>query len=165
MGHPELARDFPEAARLGETLRRRGLHGAVAESCTGGLLGAALTAVPGSSDYVAGGVVAYSNAVKVGLLGVSEADLATHGAVSGVVASAMASGVRRACDAEVGIGITGIAGPGGGGDKAVGLIWIAVSGPGSAEASLRLEGDHGREPNRARAVTEALRLALEALEG
>jgi nicotinamide-nucleotide amidase len=106
----------------------RGLHIAVAESCTGGLLGARLTAVPGSSSVVLGGVIAYSNSVKEQLLGVSSETLTRYGAVSENVAIEMAAGARRTTGAEIGISITGIAGPAGGSpEKPVGLVWIGVN--------------------------------------
>jgi nicotinamide-nucleotide amidase len=107
---------------------RDGLHIAVAESCTGGLLGARLTAIPGSSSVVLGGVIAYSNEVKRDLLGVRPDTLEAHGAVSEPVAVQMAAGARRSTGAEIGIAITGVAGPGGGTpEKPVGLVWIAVN--------------------------------------
>ena len=119
------------AARLGARLRRSGFTLAVAESCTGGLLGAGLTAVSGSSDWFLGGVIAYSNDVKVRLLGVPEITIRDHGAVSEETALAMARGARRALKAGWGIGITGIAGPGGATPgKPVGTVCIAVAGPG-----------------------------------
>src|SRR5207245_9520699 len=103
---------FPEAETLGELLRRLRLTVAVAESCTGGLLGAVLTAVPGASDYVRGGVIAYADDVKADHLGVSRHLLATHGAVSAEVARAMAAGARQRYGADIGVGITGVAGSG-----------------------------------------------------
>ena len=111
-------------------LRECGWRIGVAESCTGGLLGARLTAMAGASDVMRGGIIAYDNAVKTALLGVPEAVLATHGAVSVAVAAAMAEGVRRTLSTEVGVGITGIAGPGGATpDKPLGLVCIAVATP------------------------------------
>ncbi len=108
-------------------LRARGKRLAVAESCTGGLLGARLTAIPGSSDVFLGGIISYANEVKVGLLGVTPESLAQLGAVSEEVARAMAAGARRQTGAEAGIGITGIAGPGGATPtKPVGTVCIAV---------------------------------------
>ncbi len=111
-------------------LRRRGETLAVAESCTGGGLGAALVAVPGASEVFLGGVIAYANAVKRDLLGVPAALLDAHGAVSDPVAEAMAAGARRLTGATWAIAVTGIAGPGGGStEKPVGLVHIAVAGP------------------------------------
>jgi len=162
---PQLDADFPEARRLGELLRARGLRIAVAESCTGGLLGAALTAVPGSSDYVLGGVIAYANEVKTALLGVDAQLLAAHGAVSEEVARAMADGVRARLGADLGAGITGVAGPGAEStSKPAGLVWVAVAGPGDVVRTVQLRDDHGREGNRAAAVHAALRLAAEIVE-
>jgi nicotinamide-nucleotide amidase len=117
----------PLEAVVGDLLRAAGWTIAVAESCTGGLLTSRLTDVPGSSDYVERGVVSYSNRSKVELLGVPEPLLAEHGAVSEPVAQAMAEGVRTRAGANVGIGVTGIAGPGGGtAEKPVGTVAIAV---------------------------------------
>ena len=113
-----------------QLLRRRGQSLAVAESCTGGGLGAALSAVPGASEVFLGGVIAYANAVKQELLNVPSGVLKTCGAVSDPVAQSMAEGVRRATGADWAIAVTGIAGPGGGSaDKPVGLVHIAIAGP------------------------------------
>jgi len=115
---------------VGDLLRERGLSIAVAESCTGGLLASRLTDVAGSSDYFDRGVVCYSNDAKTEWLGVSPDLLAAHGAVSEPVAQAMADGVRQRARSGVGVGITGIAGPGGGSpEKPVGMVCIAVVTP------------------------------------
>ena len=157
-----LAGAFPEVRAVADALRSRGLTVAVAESCTGGLLGAVLTALPGSSDYMRGGVIAYADAVKADLLGVSRHALAEHGAVSEAVALAMAHGVRERCHAAIGLSVTGIAGPGGGSaSKPVGLMYVGVVLPGQSRV-VRLEGDSGRDANRAGAVLAALTLCLEA---
>jgi nicotinamide-nucleotide amidase len=116
---------------VGDLLRARGLRIAVGESCTGGLVTSRLTDVAGSSDYVERGVVAYSNRAKLELLGVAESLISEHGAVSGPVAEAMAEGARQRSKVEIGLGVTGIAGPGGGTEaKPVGTVAMAVAGPG-----------------------------------
>ena len=124
---------------------------AVAESCTGGLLGARLTAIPGSSAHVLGGVIAYANRIKVEQLGVPTELIAEHGAVSEPVARAMASGVRARLGADVGVGITGVAGPGGGSaEKPVGTVWIAVDMQGEVHAVRPvLPGDRNEIRHRA----------------
>ena len=120
-------------AVVGQRLAERGLTIALAESCTGGLLASRLTDVPGSSRYVERGVVTYSNRAKTELLGVPEAMIAAHGAVSEPVAEAMAAGVRARASVDVGIGVTGIAGPdGGSAEKPVGTVAIAVALPESS---------------------------------
>ncbi len=114
--------------RVGGLLRRRGWTLALAESCTGGLVGHRVTNVPGSSDYFLGGVVAYANEAKERLLHVHHETLERYGAVSRETALEMAEGARQAFGADVGVAVTGIAGPGGGlPEKPVGLTWIAVS--------------------------------------
>jgi nicotinamide-nucleotide amidase len=124
---------------------------AVAESCTGGLLGGRLTAVPGSSRCVLGGVIAYDNRIKEEQLGVPAVLLAEHGAVSEAVARAMAMGVRTRFGAEVGVGVTGIAGPGGGSaEKPVGTVWVAVDVAGEVHAVCPvLPGDRNEIRHRA----------------
>ncbi len=131
----------------------RGLRIAVAESCTGGLVAAALTDVPGSSQAFVGGVVAYSDEAKIRLLGVPAELIATHGAVSGPVAEAMAAGALERLRADVAVALTGIAGPGGGSaDKPVGLVWSAVADAGATSSSSRVvHGDRHRVRERAAA--------------
>ena len=121
---------------LGPLLTRRGLHLAVAESCTGGLIGHRITNVPGSSEYYLGSVTAYAYEAKVRLLGVSWGTLEKYGAVSQETAIEMARGVRLALAADVGLSITGIAGPGGGTpEKPVGTVWIGLSSTSARELS------------------------------
>lgn len=146
-----------------DRLRARGMRIAVAESCTGGMLGMRLTAIPGSSDRFAGGVIAYDNAVKVRELGVREATLAAVGAVSEEVAREMASGVRERFGVEVGVSITGVAGPGGGTpEKPVGTFCVAVDVQGEVR-SLRTAGVGDRHEIRQRASQGALSLVRRVL--
>jgi PncC family amidohydrolase len=159
---PLLETAFPESAWLGRALTEAGLTIAVAESCTGGLFGAVLTAVAGSSAYVRGGVIAYADEVKAEHLGVGRHLLATHGAVSPEVAAAMASGVRVRYEATLGVGITGVAGPDASEHKPPGLVFIAVADPVGVRV-IRLDDDHGRELNRAHAVQAALRMCAEVV--
>jgi nicotinamide-nucleotide amidase len=144
------------AAVVLDGLRARGWRLATAESCTGGLLGARVTAIPGSSDVYVGGIVAYDNAVKIRELGVPGELIAEHGAVSEAVARSMAEGICARFGTDVGIGITGVAGPGGGTpEKPVGLVWIALSIDGKVRTSGRnYVGD--REEIRLRATQAAL---------
>lgn len=148
---------------LGRRLKRKRLTLAAAESCTGGLLGARVTSVPGSSAWFTGGVIAYDNRIKARQLGVPKRVLVRHGAVSAESAAAMAAGVRREMGTSIGVSITGVAGPGGGTkEKPVGLVFVAVSGPGRAASGRRLQLNGQRESVRARAVSAALRLAYDA---
>ena len=155
------------ASVLLEQLRSRGQTLAVAESCTGGGLGASLAAVPGASDVLLGGVIAYANRVKHGLLGVPAELLEAHGAVSDPVARAMAEGARRATGADWALALTGVAGPGGGSaEKPVGLVHIAVAGPaGCSSEGVRFGASRGRGWIQTLAAGEALnRLRLALLE-
>jgi nicotinamide-nucleotide amidase len=128
-------------AVTGDLLKARGWWVAFAESCTGGLATSRMTDVPGSSAYVERSIVAYSNRAKIELLDVPEALIAEHGAVSEPVALAMAAGIRKRTGVNVGVGITGIAGPGGGTEqKPVGTVCIAVDGL-PAGASAKAEGE------------------------
>ena len=150
-------------------LRERGQTLSLAESCTGGGLGAELTGVPGASEVLLGGVIAYANVVKCELLGVPSSLLEEVGAVSDEVAMAMADGVRRLTGSDWALAITGIAGPGGGSDeKPVGLVHIAVAGPdGCKSHPIRLGASRGRDWIRLVSAGEALnrlRLRLMATE-
>jgi len=147
---------------LADALRVRGWRMATAESCTGGLIAAACTSVPGSSDWFERGVVSYSNASKTDLLGVPAELIAQHGAVSESVAKAMAVGALKSSQAQRAVAVTGIAGPGGATPgKPVGTVWLAVAGRESPDAAvdvqatlLQLAGD--RAAVRHQTVTQAL---------
>lgn len=143
---------------VGAMLRARGWWVAFAESCTGGLATSRMTDIPGSSEYVERSVVAYSNRAKVELLDVPEALIAEHGAVSEAVAQAMAAGIRRRTGVQIGVGITGIAGPGGGSElKPVGTVCVAVDGEaGSKVRTFRFPG--GREMVKAMSANWAIDL-------
>jgi nicotinamide-nucleotide amidase len=143
--------------------RARGLRLATAESCTGGLVAARLTSIPGSSDVVLGGVVAYANAVKEAELGVPAEAIAEHGAVSAEVAALMAQGARERLGAEVAVSVTGIAGPdGGSAEKPVGLVYLHAEGPdGGVGREFSFPGD--RASIRARSVVGALHLVRRLL--
>ncbi len=149
---------------VAESLRRRHATVAVAESCTGGLLGARLTALPGSSDYFVGGVLSYSDRLKERLLDVPVALLRRHGAVSAPVAEAMACGVRARTGAEYALAVTGIAGPAGGSaEKPVGLVYVACTTPqASTVTEHRLPGD--RATVRDATVTAALHALRRSLD-
>lgn len=162
MFDPEI-RTAAEAALA--ACRARGWTLATAESCTGGLIAGALTAISGSSDVVSGGFVTYANAAKRDLLGVSEALLATHGAVSEPVAKAMAEGARARTRAQIAVAATGIAGPSGGtASKPVGTVHVglAVAGRDTAHRHLVLVGD--RDAVRRQTVLAALNMIREAAQ-
>jgi nicotinamide-nucleotide amidase len=158
--------DIDELARLVLTLaREQGVMLATVESCTGGLVAGALTAIPGSSDVVDRGFVTYSNAAKTELAGVPEALLAQHGAVSEPVARAMAEGGLKAAGVDVAVAITGVAGPGGGSaEKPVGLVHLAVARAGFPTVHREMRyGDIGREEVRLESVRTALEMLAEGL--
>ena len=148
------------AKRVLNLCRARGLHVATAESCTGGLVAAALTEIAGSSDVVDRGFVTYSDDAKRAMLGVPAATLKRYGAVSAQTAKAMAAGALKNSRADLAVSITGIAGPGGGSkQKPVGLVYFAAAGrDGRRIARKRLYGKIGRRRVRQRSVAEALAL-------
>ena len=151
------------ARRLVKVATDKGLWVTTAESCTGGLVGAAITCAAGSSAVYDRGFITYSNAAKVVLLGVDEDLLREHGAVSEPVARAMAAGARGRAGAQIGLGVTGVAGPGGGSEgKPVGLVHFGLALPdGSTQHREMRFGDLGRD----RVRLEAVKVALELLEG
>jgi nicotinamide-nucleotide amidase len=151
------------AQQVGERFLRQRRTLAVAESCTGGMLGAALTDVPGSSTYFLGGVISYADAVKLEQLGVPDASLRQYGSVSEQTAAAMASGVRQRLHADIGVSVTGVAGPDAEGSKPVGLTFIGVAG-GTATTTQRFQWTSDRWENRRRSVIAALELLVRALE-
>jgi PncC family amidohydrolase len=149
-------------ARLGQGLLARGWTIGTAESCTGGLIMHRLTNIAGSSEYVLGGIVAYSNAVKQSLLNVRQGTLIAYGAVSEQTASEMAVGARKALSVDFAISVTGIAGPGGGSvEKPVGLTYIAVAGPQDLLVVNRHIWDGDREAVKSASAEAALQLALD----
>jgi PncC family amidohydrolase len=149
---------------IGQMLAERKMKLATAESCTGGLLGHRITNVPGSSDYFEGGIVAYSYDAKERLLGVHHDTLYEHGAVSPETALEMARGARRALSADIGIAVTGIAGPGGGmPGKPVGLVYIALSAR-AGECVERYVWKSDREGNKLRSSEAALEMLIEFLK-
>ena len=152
------------AEELVKTLIAKKMTCATAESCTGGGVGFAITAVPGSSAVFWGGIISYDNSVKRGVLGVPEEVLATKGAVSAECAESMAEGVRRRLKTDVAVSVTGIAGPGGGSaEKPVGLVWFGLASKDGARAEKQVfSGD--RETVRTAAIEHALHLLLAAAE-
>jgi nicotinamide-nucleotide amidase len=152
--------------QVGALLRERSWTIATAESCTGGLLAARLTERAGSSDYAAGGLVVYANAAKTALAGVPPELIERHGAVSTEVAEALAEGARTRVGADVGVGITGIAGPGGGTEeKPVGLVCLSVAAPGAEPMTRSIVLPGGRADVRDRSTTVALHLVRRLLLG
>ncbi len=149
--------------RIGELLSQRGWTLAVAESCTGGLLGHRITNVPGSSSYFQGGVVSYSNEAKERILGVPHETLVEHGAVSEQTVLAMARGVRQLLGTDIALSVTGIAGPTGGTpEKPVGLVYIGLAADGIELCEKHIwKGD--RTENKERSAEAALEVLLKHL--
>ncbi|MEA2647049.1 MAG: nicotinamide-nucleotide amidase [Chloroflexota bacterium] len=150
----------PVLSPLQKALHKRHLTIATAESCTGGLVAAALTDLPGSSEYFMGGMVTYANDAKIGLLGVDEKMLEKHGAVSRQVAAQMAIGARTLFAVDVAVSVTGVAGPDAEGRKPVGLTFIGAC-HGDRTLVRRFRWNGGRAANRVASVEAALALATE----
>jgi nicotinamide-nucleotide amidase len=155
------------AEALLSACRSREMRLATAESCTGGLIAAVLTEIPGSSDVVERGFVTYSNDAKIDMLGVTAAVIERHGAVSAAVALAMVEGALKHSRANLAVAVTGVAGPGGGTvQKPVGLVYLAVEQKGKPAVAQRFNfADMSRQDVRMSSVREALRLLSEAIAG
>ena len=151
------------ARALIDAARARAWKIATAESCTGGLVSAAITDIAGSSDVFDRGFVTYSYPAKVAMLGVAQGLLAAHGAVSEPVARAMAEGALAASDAQLAVAVTGVAGPGASEAKPEGLVWFATATAAGTRAERREFGPLGRARIRAASVETALDLALQTL--
>ena len=149
---------------IGDTLRQRGLKLATAESCTGGLIGDRITNIAGSSDYYLGGIVAYANEIKTGLLGIPAGVLDQFGAVSREAVLEMAGAARRILGADIAVSVSGIAGPGGGTqEKPVGTVWVGLAGPdGKWARRFRFSGD--RLQNKVSSAQAALQMVWDYLE-
>jgi nicotinamide-nucleotide amidase len=157
-GHLFSREEIETPALVLDLLREQGLTLATAESCTGGMVAARLTAIPGSSDVFLGSIVAYADTVKAAQLGVPAEVLATYGAVSAETARAMAEGARARLGADVAVSVTGVAGPGGGtSEKPVGLVFLHAAGP-QGERTLRFDFPGDRDTIRGRAAVAALHL-------
>ncbi len=167
LGHAVFGgRDDTFAAVVGKALRDQGKKLAVAESCSGGQVGAMLTQVPGSSDYLLLDAVVYSNSAKEKVLGLSSEVLRAHGAVSSEAAAAMAEGVLRIADADIGVSITGIAGPGGGtDDKPVGTVWFGLARRGEPTITRHRKFPWGRDRVQTVSAYVALELVRRATLG
>jgi len=153
-----------QVAALGDALRAAHLRIATAESCTGGLIAGACTAVAGSSDWFERGYVTYSNEAKTEMLGVPAISIARHGAVSEEVACAMAQGALAASRAQVAIAVTGVAGPGGGtAAKPVGTVWLALAKHGASTRAERVQLDGDRRAVREQTVRKALAMLRDAV--
>jgi nicotinamide-nucleotide amidase len=158
--------EIPVLARcLGDALFAREWRAATAESCTGGLIAASLTDIPGSSAWFDRGFVTYSNAAKRELLGVQPDTLAGHGAVSEAVVREMAEGALARSDSQLAVAVSGIAGPGGATpEKPLGTVWLAWAGPGMATRARCFQFDGDRQAVRRQAVEAALQGLLDCLD-
>jgi nicotinamide-nucleotide amidase len=144
---------------VGEALKRAGFTISTAESCTGGLIGSLITDVSGSSDYMLGGIISYSNEAKMKFLNVQEQTLKDHGAVSQQTAEEMARGAKTVFGSDVAVSVTGIAGPGGGTpDKPVGLTYIGLATPDGHITVKRFVWSGGREENKRASAEAALQM-------
>lgn len=153
------------AQKVGNRLLETGLTVCAAESCTGGLLMSTLTDVPGSSAYALGGVVSYSNQAKMQLVDVQKATLVAHGAVSGPTAREMAIGVKALLGADIGVSVTGIAGPGGGTlEKPVGLVYVGCAWGNENVNVVEYQWESDRAGNKKYSVIAALNAILAAVE-
>lgn len=160
---PDRTNDLARAV-IGGLIARRAMI-VTAESCTGGLIAAALTSIAGSSEAVYGGFVTYANAAKTKMVSVRAETLAAHGAVSSQTALEMAKGARKAASVDYAIAVTGIAGPGGGSaEKPIGLVWFGLAGPDGTVVEHRRFGDIGRDAVRQETVRVAFDMILAALE-
>ena len=155
---------FAEAAALIKLASEKGVSIGTAESCTGGLIGAAITAIAGSSQCFTGGIIAYDNYIKTKLLGVPPSTLGKYGSVSEKTAERMAAGARERLGVDIAVSVTGIAGPGGGTEeKPVGTVWIGIATKDGVSAKLYEFGDIGRNKVRDATCFAALRALKAAL--
>jgi PncC family amidohydrolase len=151
--------------QVGDALLEKQWTIGTAESCTGGLVLHRLTNIPGSSGYVAGGVVAYSNQIKQAVLGVKQGTLIAHGAVSEQTAQEMALGARKLLKTDIAVSVTGIAGPGGGtAEKPVGLTYIALAGPDDLLLVQRHIWDGDREAVKSASADAVLQMVLDSIQ-
>jgi len=162
--NPLLKDIFAEAKSIIALATEKGLTIGTAESCTGGLIGGAITAIPGSSAVFKGGIVAYDNTIKTKLLGVSPSVLGKYGAVSEKTAERMAAGARERLGVDIALSVTGIAGPGGGTeDKPVGTVWMGLATKDGVSATQFAYGDIGRNRVRDQTCMDALKALTKEL--
>ncbi len=154
-----------QTKKLGRLLLKKNLSLSICESCTGGMLGAIITSIPGSSEYFKGGIIAYSNEIKNKIVGVKASTLKKFGAVSKETAKEMAQGVKNLIGSDIGISITGIAGPGGGTKtKPVGLVYIGMAKGKKVKVEKNIFSGN-RQQIRKKACINALKLTIQIIEG